>query len=125
MCERGDSSGALGVTADARSMAHNLLAGAGSWIRPPRWYRALTASWLPARFRDEFQLSFGTSEQLSSERALKRFPAIYRRIPAAVRFIGPWHESQARLKGRSPLLTSRLSNRFWIGAAQMPFGREE
>ena len=85
MCEAGDSSGALGVTADPRAMAHNLLAGAGSFVRPPRWYRALTASWLPARFREEFGLHFGPSEQLSADRAMRRIPAIYRRLPAPVR----------------------------------------
>jgi len=124
MCQAGDSSGALGVTAEARAMAHNLLAGSGSWIRPPKWYRALTASWLPARFREEFQLSFSPAEQLSAARALKRLPTIYRRLPSAVRFIGPWHEAQARLAGRPPNSIARLSNRFWIGAPRMPFGSE-
>ncbi len=125
MCEAGDSSGALGVTADARAMAHNLLAGAGSWIRPPRWYRALTAGWLPSRLREEFQLNFGPAEQLSAKRALKRIPAVFRRLPSAIRFIGPWHEAQARLAGRAPGPIARLGNRFWIGASQMPFGRED
>jgi uncharacterized protein (DUF2236 family) len=125
MCQADDSSGALGVTADARAMAHNLLAGAGSFVRPPRWYRALTASWLPSRFREEFQLKFGPAEQLSAVRALKRIPAVCRRLPGAIRFIGPWHEAQARLAGRRSGIVGRMSNRFWIGASQMPFGREE
>jgi uncharacterized protein (DUF2236 family) len=125
MCRAGDSSGTLGVTTDARAMAHNLLAGAGSFIRPPRWYRALTASWLPSRFREEFQLKFGPAEQLSAVRALKRIPAVCRRLPGAIRFIGPWHEAQARLAGRRSGIVGRMSNRFWIGASQMPFGREE
>jgi uncharacterized protein (DUF2236 family) len=124
MCQVGDSSGALDVTADARAIAHNLLAGAGSWIKPPQWYRALTVSWLPLRFREEFELSFGPSDQLAATRATQRIPAIYRRLPAAVRFIGPWHEAQARLSGRSPGLIAGLSNRFWIGDGQMPFGSE-
>ena len=34
------SSDQLGVNDLARAMAHNLLNGAGSWIRPPQWYRA-------------------------------------------------------------------------------------
>lgn len=123
MCQAGNSSGALGVTNDARAMAHSLLAGAGSIVRPPSWYRAVTASWLPARFRDEFQLNFGTAEERSAERALKRIPSIYRWLPGAIRFIGPWQEAQARLAGRTPGPTAKLSNRFWIGAAQMPFGR--
>jgi uncharacterized protein (DUF2236 family) len=122
MCEAGDSSGALAVTNDARAMAHNLLAGAGSWIKPPRWYRALTASWLPARFREEFQLDLSPADQQSAEHALTRIPVIYRRLPSVVRFIGPWHEAQARLNGRHTGLNGRLSNHFWIGSAQMPFG---
>jgi uncharacterized protein (DUF2236 family) len=124
MCQAGDSSGALGVTAEARAMAHNLLAGSGSWIRPPKWYRALTASWLPARFREEFQLSFGPAEQLSAGRALKRLPAVYHRLPSVARFIGPWHEAQARLSHLPLSSIARFSNRFWIGAARMPFGSE-
>jgi uncharacterized protein (DUF2236 family) len=115
------ASEALGVTADARAMAHNLLAGAGSWIRPPRWYRALTASWMPLRFQEELGLTFGPAEQLSAARALQRIPAIYRRLPSAFRFIGPWREAQARLARRTPGPFIRLSNQFWIGEGQMPF----
>jgi uncharacterized protein (DUF2236 family) len=125
MCAAGDSSGALGVTTDARAMAHNLLAGAGSFVRPPNWFRALTASWLPARFREEFQLNFGPVQQRTAARALKRLAAIYRRLPAAVRFIGPWQEAQARLNGRPVGPIGRVSNRFWIGATRMPFDREK
>lgn len=121
MCRAGDSSGALGVTSDARAMAHNLLAGAGSFVTPPYWYRALTTSWLPPRLRNEFQLSFGPSQQLSAQRALKRLPALYKSLPAAVRLIGPWHEAQARLKSRSAGPIGRLSNSFWIGQKKMPF----
>ena len=115
------SSSQLGVSRDARAMAQNLLAGAGSWIRPPRWYRALTASWLPARLRKEFELSFSAADQLSAARALKRIPTIYRRLPAALRFIGPWHEARARLAGQHPGIAAKLANRFWIGSPDMPF----
>ena len=116
-----NASDLLGATADARRMARNLLAGAGSWIRSPGWYSALTASWLPQRFREEFALSFGPAEQRAAERAAKRLSAIYRRLPAAIRFIGPWHEAQARLAGRPPGSFTRFSNRFWIGESRMPF----
>src|SRR6516225_75806 len=47
------ASDALGVSDHSRSLAHNLLHGAGSWIRPPLWYRALTASWMSPRLRTE------------------------------------------------------------------------
>src|SRR4051794_26661389 len=57
-CRAMEESGQLGVSKTARAMAHDLLRGAGSWIKPPHWYRALTAAWLPARFRKEFELEF-------------------------------------------------------------------
>ena len=73
----------LGVSDAARAMAHSLLRGAGSWIRPPHWYRALTVEWLPERFRAEFGLKFGPAEQRASARARRCLPAIYRRLPPA------------------------------------------
>ena len=87
----------LGVSDSARAMAHNLLAGAGSWVRPPHWYRALNAEWLPERFRHEFALDFDVREQRAAARARVWLPRIYKKLPRAIRFIGPWREAQARL----------------------------
>jgi uncharacterized protein (DUF2236 family) len=111
----------LGVSEAARAMAHNLLAGAGSWIKPPFWYRALTTEWLPERFRREFALEFGPNEQQAAERARCRLPRIYGRLPQAARFTGPWREAQARLAGCHVSALTRLSNRFWIGQQRLPF----
>src|SRR5271169_1662783 len=47
-------SSALGVNALSRELAHGVLHGAGSRVPVPRWYRALTASWMPERLRAEF-----------------------------------------------------------------------
>ncbi len=112
----------LGVNDRARAMAHDLLQGAGWWIRPPRWYRALTIEWLPERFRAEFALTFGATEQQAAARIRRRLPRIYKTIPAAMRFTGPWREAQARLAERRAGILTRLSNRFWIGRPLMPFG---
>jgi uncharacterized protein (DUF2236 family) len=117
------ASDALGVSDAARVMAHNLLAGAGSWIRPPFWYRALTVEWLPERFRKEFALEFGPDEQQSAQRARSRLPRIYGSLPQTVRFIGPWREAQARLAGRRASALTRMSNRFWIGQPLLPFAQ--
>lgn len=114
----------LGVSSEARLYAARLLAGAGSWIRPPFWYRALTTAWMPPRFREEFSLDFGSAEQHAAERIAQRLPRIYRRLPAAIRYAGPWQEAQARLTHRSAGLVTRLSNRFWIGEPKLPFGEE-
>jgi hypothetical protein len=116
-----EQSNALGVSGTARTMAHNLLAGAGSWIKPPHWYRALTTEWLPERLRREFRLDFGSADLRAAERAKQRLPQFYRKLPQVVRFIGPWHEAADRLHGKSPGMVARLSNRFWIGEACLPF----
>jgi uncharacterized protein (DUF2236 family) len=118
------ASGTLGVSGEARLYATKLLAGAGSWIRPPFWYRALTTAWMPSRFREEFSLDFGPKEQHAAGRAAERLPGIYRRLPSPLRFAGPWQEARARLAHRRAGPLARLSNRFWIGSARLPFGEE-
>ncbi len=114
-CREMEQSSVLGVSDTSRGMAHGLLSGAGSWIHPPRWYRALTAEWLPERFREEFGLEYGDDERHAAESAKRRLPGVYRRLPTALRYVGPWHEAQARLQGRTAGPMTRASNRFWIG----------
>jgi uncharacterized protein (DUF2236 family) len=116
------TSHALGVDARSRAMAHNLLAGAGSRVKPPLWYRALTTAWLPVRFREEFGLDFGMAEEREIARVRRWLPRIYRALPSFVRFTGAYHEACARLGHRSPGLLTRASNRFWIGVERMPGG---
>jgi uncharacterized protein (DUF2236 family) len=109
-------SDALAVSPVARHLARQVLSGAGSWLQPPFWYRALTTELLPARLREEFQLSYGEREQRSAARARRWLPAIYRALPVSVRFVGPYLEVQGKLHGRPrPGLAVRLSNRLWIG----------
>jgi uncharacterized protein (DUF2236 family) len=120
-CREMEQSNALGVSVAARAMAHNLLAGAGSCIKPPHWYRTLTTEWLPVRFRREFGLDFGSADQRAVERVKRRLPGLYRRLPATIRFVGPWHEAADRLQGKRPGLLARVTNRFWIGEACLPF----
>ncbi|HTX77235.1 MAG TPA: oxygenase MpaB family protein [Terracidiphilus sp.] len=123
-CREMEQSNQLGVTASARTMAQSLLAGAGSWIKPPCWYRALTTQWLVPRFRAEFGLLFGPREQHSIARAQRRLTRLYRALPKAARFVGPYHEAQSRLAGRPPGPAGRSLNRFWIGEPRMPFADE-
>jgi uncharacterized protein (DUF2236 family) len=123
-CRAMEQSSALGVNDNARKMGHNVLAGAGSWIKPPHWYGALTAEWLPARFRSEFSLPFEPEDKQGLERARQWLPNVYLKFPAALRFVGPWHEATARLRGRATGPVSRLSNRFWIGQPRLPFARQ-
>jgi uncharacterized protein (DUF2236 family) len=121
-CRAMEASNELGTSRGARLMGRDLLRGAGSWIQPPGWYCALTASWLPERFRRDFELEFGDAEREAAERAKRWFPRIYRHLPGAVRFVGPWQEARARLSGRRSGVVARLGNRFWIGQDRLPFG---
>jgi uncharacterized protein (DUF2236 family) len=121
MCASDDPDASeLGVSDAARKMAHNLLKGAGSWIKPPFWYRSLTTEWLPERFRAEFALDFGAAEQRAAARVRANLPKIYKRLPHAVRFNGPWREAQARLAGHGVGILTRWSNGFWIGQPLLP-----
>lgn len=118
------SSSMLGVSAGARAMGQGILSGAGSWINPPFWYRALTTEWMPPRFREEFGLHFGDAEERAAARARRWVPRIYRRLPHVIRFIGPWREAQNRLAGRKPGPITHWSNRFWMGEDRMPFAKQ-
>jgi len=115
------ASDVLGVEDRARAMAQAVLAGAGSWIHPPRWYRALTAAWMPERLRRDFSLQYGQEEERKAAKALRRIARIYKHLPAGMRFVGPWHEAQARLTGHKPGPIASAGNRFWIGQSRLPF----
>lgn len=109
----------LGVSLTTRHFAQRLQAGAGLVMPPPAWYRSLTVQLLPPRLRDEFQLSYGDRDQAAVTRALTWLGRIYPRLPDAMRFVGPYNEAQARLRGRSPGLAIRLSNRIWVGQPKL------
>ncbi len=106
----------LGVSPATREMAHRLLHGAGLRLRPPFWYRSLTIELLPPRFRGDFQFNYGNPERSSASRALRLLRRIYPRLPASLRFVGPYNEVRSHLNGRArPSRTVRLSNQLWIG----------
>ncbi len=119
-------SNTLKVSGAARDMAHGLLDGAGLWLRPPFWYRALTTELLPPSLREEFQLSYRAREQRSAARAMSWLPQIYRHLPTSFRFVGPYLEAQGKLRGRSrPGVAVRLSNRLWTGQPTILSASEE
>jgi len=106
----------LGVSGATRELAHRLQAGAALSLRPPFWYRALTSELLPPRLREEFHFINGERERNAARRALRWVRRIYPRLPATLRFVGPYNEVQAMLKGRSaPPLATRVSNQLWVG----------
>jgi uncharacterized protein (DUF2236 family) len=116
----------LYVGAEALALGKSVLSGAGTWIHPPHWYRALTAYWMPVPLRAAFQLDFGPREEQAVHRAACWLPRIYPSIPSTVRFVGPFHEASARLRGRAPGALTRRSNCFWMGQPRLLyFGASE
>ena len=119
------ASDTLGVNALSREMAHRVLHGRGSWVPVPGWYRALTAASMPERLRSEFALEFGKREDDAAARARRRLAKIYRRAPAALRFVGPYQEANARLLSHRVNALTLISNRFWMGQPRMMFAEPE
>lgn len=109
----------IGVTAATCDMAHRLQDGAGLAMRPPFWYRALTIRLLPPRLREEFQFPFGQREQRSASRALRWIRQVHPKLPAAMRFVGPYNEALSRANGKPPGIATRLANRIWIGQSEL------
>jgi uncharacterized protein (DUF2236 family) len=115
----------LGVSALSRELAHGVLHGRGSWVPVPHWYRALTTAWLPERLRDEFALACGPRELGAGATPPGWLVQIYSRLPAPLRYVGPYQEARARLLGRrvDPLILA--SNRFWMGQPRMLLAKPE
>jgi uncharacterized protein (DUF2236 family) len=109
----------LTVSDEAGKIAGAVLSGAGTWLRIPPWYRALTARLLPARLRNDFGLPYGESERRKADRALAVLRRVYPRMPNRLGHVGPYQEARARLAGRRPGITTELLNRLWIGKKSM------
>jgi uncharacterized protein (DUF2236 family) len=113
-------SSTLIVTDPARVMAHRLLAGADTWLPVPAGYQALTAALLPPVLRDAFALRYGKAEEADVRRFIRRARRIYPRLPARLRYVGPYQEAEQRLAGRTqPDLFARMCNRFWMGQSAL------
>ena len=109
----------LGVDANALALGCNVLSGVGTWLRPPHWYHAITAYWMPPPLRTAFALPFSSREEQAVSQAARWLPRLYPHMPSAIRFVGPFHEAQARLRGRKPGALTRKSNRFWMGQPRL------
>ncbi len=113
-------SNTLVVSSAGRDIARELQSGAGTWLRPPFWYRTLTTHLLPSRLREEFHLPYNKREQRSAERALRWLPRLYSKLPAGARFVGPYLEALTQLNGKAaPGFRIRLSNKMWIGESSL------
>jgi uncharacterized protein (DUF2236 family) len=111
----------LTVTDKARIMARRLIAHPDSWLPVPALYQALTAALLPPQIREAFALPYGAAEQRAAGQLIARIRRLYPLLPARLRYVGPYQEAEQRLAGKArPDIMARMSNRFWIGRAEMP-----
>jgi uncharacterized protein (DUF2236 family) len=110
----------LTVTTAARDIVRHIFSGGATHVRPPLWYRALTAEMLPARLRTAFELPFAERDHCSADRALAVMRRLYPLLPDRLRTVGPYQEAQARLRGRDrPSMATQWLNRLWIGQPSM------
>jgi len=107
----------LTVSTPARSIARQIFAGGGTWLRAPMSYEALTFEMLPEPLRKEFGFSYGVAERRTAERVVTWIRRMYPMLPSRIRYVGPYQEAIGRLSGcSSPDAATRLLNRFWIGS---------
>lgn len=110
----------LTVSPAAREIAAQIFGGARPWLRPPRWYRALTARLLPERLRAGFGFELDERDAKAADNALTWIRRVYPKLPDRLRYVGPYQEAQARLRGElEPDWMTRCLNRAWIGRPQM------
>jgi uncharacterized protein (DUF2236 family) len=109
----------LGVDNEARILGHSVLSGVGTSIRPPHWYRALTAYWMPPHLRTAFALPFDAPQEEAVRSAAHWLPSLHSRTPQLLRYVGPYHEAQSRLQGYAPGRLIRKNNRFWMGQPRL------
>ncbi|MGA7810174.1 oxygenase MpaB family protein [Bradyrhizobium sp.] len=110
----------LTVSPAAHDIALQIFSGAAGRLRPPLWYRALTAEILPERLRIGYELPFTDAESRSAGRALAWIRRIYPALPERLRTVGPYQEAQARIRGNNRTsLATRWLNRLWIGQPRM------
>ena len=79
----------LSVSAAAREVAGQIFAGEQPWLRPPRWYQALSAQMLPGRLRMDFGFVFDEHDRKAAERALAWIRRVYPKLPSAFATSGP------------------------------------
>ncbi|TQF35174.1 hypothetical protein UNPF46_25800 [Bradyrhizobium sp. UNPF46] len=110
----------LTVSPAAREIAMQIFSGARPWLRPPRWYRAITARMLPERLRSGFGFRLDERDKSAADNALTWIRRIYPKLPDRLRYVGPYQEAQARLRGElQPDWMTRCLNRVWTGRSQM------
>jgi uncharacterized protein (DUF2236 family) len=82
----------------AREMAEFLFSSpTANGQRVLRWYRAITAGFLPPRLREAYGFAFGAPERALFEASLPGLRALVRATPRRYRYITAYHRARARI----------------------------
>src|SRR5215470_8752496 len=76
----------LSVSTAARTVAGQIFAGGRPWLRPPRWYRVLSAQMLPDRLARGFGFAFDERDSRAADRALRWIRYAYPKLPTRLRY---------------------------------------
>jgi hypothetical protein len=75
---------------------------------------------LPERLRAGFGFDVSERDRRAADRVLAWLRRVYPHLPTRLRYVGPYHEAQARLQGRArPDFATRCLNRAWIGRPRL------
>lgn len=111
----------LVITDQTRTMARRLIAGANLWLPVPAAYQDITGILLPLPLSEAFGFRHSAAQERDARRLIAHIRRIYSLLPNRLRYVGPYQEAEQRLAGsaRADIIT-RISNRFWIGRAELP-----
>ena len=114
----------LTVSPAAREIAAQIFGGARPWLRPPRWYRALTASLLPERLRAGFGFELEERDMRAADNALRWIQARLSEIAGSAALCRSLSGSAGAAAGRAaarlddPVSQSRLDRTAANGSAR-------
>jgi hypothetical protein len=70
--------------------------------------------------RAGFGFDVDERDKRAADRALKWMRRVYPHLPTRLRYVGPYHEAQARLRGKPRLdLATQWLNRVWTGRVRL------
>ncbi len=87
----------------AKEIAGLLFQGRNFLVDPVlKWYRLMTAGFLPERIREGYGLSFGRGQRMVFSGSLGALRLVWPRLPARLRYLPAYVEARRRLKGLPP-----------------------
>jgi uncharacterized protein (DUF2236 family) len=114
----------LAVGTAASDIARFLLRAPRPAAEPiARWYRAMTAGLMPARFREPFGLRFGARERAVFRASIPVLRAAHRITPRQLQYVPAYVAARRRLAGNPPEHALGKLARRWMARSQFVVAR--